>query len=440
MTTLQRITCVTLTFVALPAMAGSQQLDTSSSNVARYLDEQGGLSLDEAISGALAREPSIRAARADIDIAGGRRQQAALRANPTVSVEHRAEPAGTDTLTSVGVEWPLELFRRPARVRTAEREVDAVRLAVTNRERLLIAEVRQLYGAAATAIREVAIADELATIVTRQLETVRARVDEGAAPPLERDLLQVELGRIEAERVRSIGRTDEAMVRLKQVLGLAPEEPLRLRKTIESLVLETAARPPSAENPPRDRADVREAEARVAVAEAKVEQARHEGRPSASVFGSYMRMNSGFPQLGFDTRGSLQRVGATFNYVAAGLMVTLPVFNGNQGEITAAQAERSGAIARQEAARLAARAEVAAARARDESAQRAVAMFTGNVRSLARQNLDVAKETFDLGRGTVFDLLSSERRLVEIEQAYAAALREAWDAHVLLLQARGENR
>jgi cobalt-zinc-cadmium efflux system outer membrane protein len=340
----------------------------------------------------------------------------------------------------VGVEWPLDLFRRQGRVQTAERELEARRFAVDDRERLLVAEVRMAYGAAAAAVREVTIADDLVATSRRQLDLVRARVDEGATPPLERDLLDVETRRMEAERVRATGRADVALVQLKLVLGMAPSERLLLQQTLETLVSGTtsadATLSSSATIAPRP--DVLEAEARVTLADARIDQARREGRVDVSLFGNYMRMDAGFPQLGFDPAGAVERVRGRFNYVAAGAMVTVPLFDRNQGEVAAAQTQRSGAEARREAAELAALAEVAAAQARAAQAQQAVSLYTGGIRALARQNLDVVRQTFDLGRATVFEVLAEQRRYLDIEQAYTTALREAWEARADLKRALGD--
>ena len=153
-----------------------------------------------------------------------------------------------------------------------------------------------------------------------------------------------------------------------------------------------------------------------------------------------MRMDAGFPQQGFGPAGALERVRGQFHYVAAGATVMLPVFNRNQGQVAAARAEQSGAEARREAAALAARAEVAAAQARDTQARRAVGLYTGGVRALARQNLEVVRQTFDLGRATVFDVLTEQRRYLEVEQAYTTALREAWEARAALKRALGDTQ
>jgi cobalt-zinc-cadmium efflux system outer membrane protein len=221
---------------------------------------------------------------------------------------------------------------------------------------------------------------------------------------------------------------------------MPPSEPLQLRETLETLVASTASEAAAAPLSMAGRPDLREAEVRVTLADARIEQARREGRVDVSLFGTYMRMDAGFPQQGVGGAGALERVRGQFNYVAAGAMVMLPLFNRSQGQVAAAQAERSGAEARREAAELAARAEVAAAQARDGRAQRAVSLYAGGVLTLARQNLNVVRQTFDLGRATVFDVLTEQRRYLEIEQAYTATLREAWEARAALKRALGETK
>jgi len=423
--------------LAVPARG---QGTTPSALATQYVDELAGLGLDTAIARALQREPSLRAVRSDIEAARGLQQQADLHPNPTLTFERRDEPGGTDNLTSIGIEWPLDLSRRGGRVQTAERSLQAMQFAVADRERLLVADVRMQYGAAAAAVRDVVVADDLVAAAQRQWDVVRARVDAGGTPPLERDLLEVELRRFEAGRLLAAGRADVAVVQLKQLLGMSPSEPLLLRETLEVLVAGRSEVASAAPAVIATRPDVREAEARVIVADARVDQAHREGRVDVSLFGTYMRMDAGFPQQGVGAAGALERVRGQFNYVAAGATVMLPLFNRNQGQVAAAQAERSGAEARREAAELAARAEVAAAQARDARARRAASLYTGGVRTLARQNLNVVQQTFDLGRATVFDVLAEQRRYLEIEQAYTTALREAWEARVALKRALGDTK
>jgi outer membrane protein TolC len=182
---------------------------------------------------------------------------------------------------------------------------------------------------------------------------------------------------------------------------------------------------------------VREAETRIGVAEAKIDRAQREGRLDVSLFGNYMRMDAGFPQFGVTSSGSLERVRGQFHYVTIGAMVTLPLLNRNQGEVAVARAERAGAAAAFDAARLTAETEVAAARTRDEHARQAVRLYA-TAQTLARQNLSVVAESRGLGRVTIFDVLAEQRRYLEVERAYTDALRAAYDARTALQRALGD--
>jgi outer membrane protein TolC len=121
-------------------------------------------------------------------------------------------------------------------------------------------------------------------------------------------------------------------------------------------------------------------------------------------------------------------------------MVTIPILNRNQGDAAVARAERTGAAAAYDAARLAAEAELASARARDERAREAVKIYGAGTRTLARQNLTVVGQSYELGRVTLFEVLAERRRYLDVERAYTEALRAAYEARTALNRALGEGR
>jgi len=428
-----RATAALVAIYLLVASPGAAQTATS------FVDPASGLSLDEAIARAVAHEPTLRAARAMIDVARGMREQAALRRNLSVSAEFRDEPSGTDNQSMFSVEWPLDLFRRDGRVAVADREVTAVELSVADRERLLVADVRARYGEALVAVRDLALLDELVEATSRQHDLLRARVDEGASPPLERDLVNVELRRTNADRSLQLGRVERAMYELKRILGAAPDDGLRLRDTLEDVVRRdyaaTLASPDSGQ-----RADVREAAVRVAVADARIGLAEREGRFDVSLFAGYSRMDSAFPQLGLSPLGAPEPIRGVFHYITGGATVTLPLFNRNQGEVAAARAERAGAVALQEAAALSARTEIATAQSLDRRAHEAVQSYAGDARALARQNLSVVRQGYELGRTTIFEVLAEQKRYLDLERAYTETLRAAYEARTALKRAVGDMR
>jgi cobalt-zinc-cadmium efflux system outer membrane protein len=437
----RRVASFALSIVIVSTAARAQEPVRRTTGASPYLDAAGGLTLESAITRALEREPSLRAARTQIDVAQGARTQAELRPNPSVSFSQQQEPGGTDAQTRIELQWPLDLYRKSARVAVADREIDAAHQATANQERTLAAEVRTKYGEVLTAIRTLSVTEELLLATTRQRGLITSRVEQGAAPPLDRDMLRVEEQKLEANRRLQMGMVERRLVDLKRLLGMPSVATLTLRQPLEELVRESVAMPaPQDPQAITARADVLEAEARMHVAEAQIDRAHREGRPDVSVFGMYMRMDAGFPQQGFSTSGTLERVRDVFHYWSAGAMVTLPIASRNQGNVAAAEAERTGAAARLEAARLTAQAEIAAARSRDEHARQALLAYSGDAIRLATQNLDVIRQTYELGRGTLFDVLNEQRRYFEIEQSFTDVLSEAYEARQALKAALGEVR
>jgi cobalt-zinc-cadmium efflux system outer membrane protein len=418
--------------LAVPAAAQGPPAPLAS----QYVDPVNGTTLDQAIQQALDREPSFRAARTEIDVARGVERQAALRANPTVSLERREQVAGADTESMAALQWPLELFRRGPRIEVAARERAVVELTVADRARLLAADARARYGELLVAIRDLSVLDELVASVARQHDLLSARVAEGASPALDRDLLEVELRRWQADRLLQAGRTDAALLALKRALGLAPDSAFTVRDDlVTAVVTETPARLSHA--PVDQRADVQAAAARIVVAEARGDLARRGGRFDVGLFASYSRMQAGFMQRGFGPDGHLEPVGGTMHYLSGGVMLMLPLFDRNQGDIAAAAAQRAGATAALEATRLEAASELASAQAADARARAAVGLLSGGARDLALRNLDIVRQTYALGRATVFDVLAEQRRYLEFERAYTDALRMAFEARTALLKASG---
>jgi outer membrane protein, heavy metal efflux system len=432
--TLRVMPVLCLAFVLLASPEAAAQTAQS------FVDPANGLSLEQAIAEALTQEPSIRAARTTVDVARGMREQAGLRRNISTSAEFRGEPSGTDNQTMLTVEWPLDLFRKDGRVGVAEREVAAAELSVADRERLLTADVRARFGDALMTIRDLAVLDELIGVSRQQHELLRSRVDEGASPPLEQDLVDVELRRLNADRTLQLGRVERAMFELKRILGASPDTTIRLRDTLEDLVNRESSLVPTPPEAGEQRADVREAGARVAVAEAKIDRAERDGRFDVSLFGGYVRMDTGFPQFGVSPTGTPERIHGLFHYITGGATVTLPFINRNQGEVAAAQAERAGAMALQEAAALSAKSEIAAARALDRRAREAVLLFAGDGLTLARQNLFIVRQSYELGRSTIFEVVAEQKRYLDFERAYTETLRAAYEARTALKRALGETR
>ena len=187
------------------------------------------------------------------------------------------------------------------------------------------------------------------------------------------------------------------------------------------------------------RADVREAAARVNLVDARLNQARREARVDLSLQGGYSHAQLRFPLRGVDAHGMLMPIEQVVHTALIGARVSLPLWNRNQGTIEALTAERAGATDTLAARERQARAELDTALLQDREARRAIEQYSA-IRELARQNVDVFLESYDLGRATLADVLIEQRRYLDVETGYTALLARAYDATVALRLARGETR
>jgi cobalt-zinc-cadmium efflux system outer membrane protein len=397
----------------------------------------GDVTVDALVARAVADNPELQAVRAEVDAAQGRVRQAALRPNPLLDLGVQDNVTGTDNNLTVSVTLPLDLGGRKAgRVGVAERTLEMKRAQLLDRAQRLRAEVRMKAGEVFAAQRNVQFTEELLRVNRDALALLHARVAHGAAPPLEERLLRVEVNRLEASRYRLASQVQVLTLQLKTLVGLGPDASLTLQDALHAVPppydLEVGLTQALATRP-----DVLVAQAEVAMAGAMRLKEQAEGRWDASVNIGYMRQRFGFMLNGLTEGGEPRPIDDVFHYVGGGVTVMLPVRNRNQGNIAAALAEAGAAEHRLAAIHLTIRQEVTAAFTQYEAAQHALALYTHGVRDVARQNLEVVRKTSELGRVSLLDLIAEQRRYLDIETGYTAALKQAYDAVVEIERAVG---
>jgi cobalt-zinc-cadmium efflux system outer membrane protein len=397
----------------------------------------GAVTVDALVTQALSENPELRAARAEVEAAQGRRLQAGLRPNPMLDLSAQQNVTGPDQNLNVGVTLPLDLNGRKAgRIGVAERELDVKEAQVANRVRELRAEVRLKAGEVLAARRNLRITEELLAVNREALALVAQRVRRGAIPPLEENLARVEVNRLDASREALASQVEVLTLELKVLVGLAPEDPLALQGELAPALL-TRPREGALEEALLVRPDLLAARAEVAMARAKVHKEEAEGRWDASVNVGYMRQKFGYDLNGFTDRGEPRAIMDTFHYVGGGVTVTLPVRNRNQGNVAAAFAEAQAAERREASAVLNVRQEVVAAFKQYEAAMRALDIYAHGVRDLAGQNLEVIRKANQFGRTSLLEVIAEQRRYIEVEMGYTDALLHAYNAVVATERAVG---
>jgi cobalt-zinc-cadmium efflux system outer membrane protein len=404
---------------------------------ARLIDPANGMTADDLVRYAFEHNGELAAARAAIAEARGRWRQAGLKPNPMLEAGGAQAVTSSDNNLTVGVELPLELGgRRRARVSVAEREIEMRDAESYDYERRLAAEVRVRYAEAIAATRNLKFTEDLLDLTRNSHQLIRARVELGKSAPLDQNLVWVELNKTEVMRIGFESKAEVAMLELKKVVGMSPEETLRLRGEFDlerQFLPQSEALRRALESRP-DLAALRAAEN---LAAAQAEQARVEGKVDASVFANYERMNFGYNVRGFNGTGALVPITGVFHYATFGLRLTLPVRNKNQGLIEAAAAAEESARKRREFAELVVRNEVAAAYARLEQARAASAVYRDRVLDASACNLDVLRQAYTLGQKNMLDYIAEQRRFIEVKTGYTDLLKENFDALVEIERVAG---
>ena len=404
---------------------------------AKYLDPVTGKTVDELVSIAVANNAGLLAMRKEAEAGEALLRQAGLRANPTLEVSGARQLGGTDNNVMVQGELPLELGgRRSARIRIAERELEIRRQAAAEQERQLASEVRLKFGEALAAALKLRFTEEIIDNAKENFELVAAKVMEGRTPPLEQSMEAVELNRMRAERETAEGIVEMRMFELRNLAAMSPEEPLKLRGDFAALLGSVPPQEIATARALQTRPDLSGARAVEQLSTARIEQARSEGRIDADVMLGYQRMKSGFPLLGIEeSTGALLPIDSKFHFFTFGVRLNLPVRNRNQGMIAAAQLEADAARNRREFGELTVKREIASAYARYNRALRAMEIYRVGVREQAAANLDVVRQTYELGSKTLLDYISEHHRYMATENGYIDAQLEAYLARVEILKA-----
>ncbi len=423
----------------IPPNVNSQTIsDTvkTDSSVALYLDLQNGMTADEAVKFALENNGEIDALRKETEAARALVKQAELRPNPKITANSTRQIGGTDNSVMVEGMLPLELGgRRNARIAVAQVELEIREFALANQERLLAAEVRSKFGEGLSTIKKLELLEKIITNTRQGYEIIAAKVTEGRTAPLEQNMLLVELNRLRSLRETAEGRVETSLFELKNLMGMKPENPLRLKGDFENMLDNLPTVNEAAANALRERPDLQGARTMEKLAVARLNQARAESKVDASLKTGYQRMRSGFPLSGITDTGALQPIEGVFHYFTFGVEIDLPVRNRNQGMIEAAIYEQQAAQSRIQFGELTIRREVNVAYVRYNRAVRALTIFQNGVRDQASVNLQIIWQTYEFGKRTLSDYIAEERRFLEIENELIDEMLETYLAKIEILRA-----
>ncbi|MCC6493464.1 MAG: TolC family protein [Pirellulales bacterium] len=364
------------------------------------------LTLQEVESLALACNPTLAQAAAQVRAAAGQQYQVGLPPNP--SFGYLGSELGNDGHGGQQGLMVAQDFIRGNKLglnrAMVGREVERRQQILAAQQRRVLTDVRVAFYDAYLAQRRVELAGKLQTIGLQAAATARALIE--AQEGRRTDLLQAEIEgqRATADLAQAESNVRGAWRRLAALVGQSQLPPQALAVDLDTLVWSASWEDTLAELL-RDSPEVAEAEASVERARAALARAAVEPIPDVNA------------------QASVQYDDAS-NYTIAGAQVTMPIpiWNRNQGGVAQAQAELVAARRRADAVNLRLRRDLAEQYQRYEMSLARVNAFKFEILNRAQQNLSLATEGYRAGELAFLDFLIVQRTYFQANLEYLAAL------------------
>ncbi len=386
------------------------------------------LSLEDALRLATERNPSLAAARDNVEVAAAGRIDAGLRPNPAFTFESGSYPLfesprpsfiGNQEMT-LRLDQEIELAgRRRLRTQAAEASVSTAEAGFDDQRRRLDFDVRRAYFAVVLAKADVDVSRAALEEIDRVIGLNRARYEQG-------EISGGELRRVQVERLKFVDDVFTAQLALKNarsaLLALvnAPDlgaefdvtEPLNISAAgagaapvpLDPASLRTQAL--------ASRPDLVAAQRAVQRADTETSLQRALRTPNITVGGGYRR------DFGSD--------GVVF-----GVTVPLPFSNRNQGGIARAEAERRQAANLATATAISVSLDVQQAINAVDVSRARVQYIEGEYLTPARESRDIVLAAYRLGTADLIDFLDAQRAFRDTARTYNRAL---YDQRVSLFQ------
>ncbi len=371
--------------------------------------------LEEFVALAERSHPRMLAARAAVEAARGKAVQARLYPNPVIA-GFSPQIAGPESQWSGTVAQDLVTggklrLQQQAAIRDIQRaEYELIRARFD-----VLSGVRQSYYQLLVAQRRIEIYKLLLDIAKRSYEIGRQLAEAGEGTKADVLFWSIERDRAEVRILNATVFIETGRRELAAAIGLPRVDIERLEadlfqelpnfdlKELQEAVVRSNALP-------------RAAEARVAGNQWALERAVVQPIPNINLMGGYQR------QVGIPAQ----------DQGLAQVMMSVPLFDRNQGNIRAARAEIATARADLRMVELDLATQTARAVAAYRTSQRLVDWYEEYILPKARETVTLTQTLYARGEVTFLSLLQAQKILTETELAYVDAQAERWTGAVAI--------
>ena len=369
------------------------------------------LTLEQAITLALERNPDLQDLRLEEESAKGQNEKARhlLANNPTIegtiSKKDRPEEEGGGKFTNYGFKLSQEFEvagQRGLRISVSEKELARVKLEIRDKERILISDVKDAFTKALSLKKKSGLAREIVSLNEELLGYVKIKFQSGDVSRLDINLIEVELSKAKQRLLLVQREYRELLFVLQGLLGLSPDmsfaitgvlpseaPPLPDKEALKTLALS-------------QRPDANAAASEMEKTEFALELIKTEAFPNITLSGFYERDEHR-------------------NVTGLELSVPLPFFDRKQAEKNEAFAKAEGAKIKAAGMKKTIEREVDQAFNDITSAIEELSLFRKEILVTAAENLNLLNLAFKEGKIGFFEVRLAQKDTIEAQLAYIEA-------------------
>jgi cobalt-zinc-cadmium efflux system outer membrane protein len=365
------------------------------------------MTLNEAIETALKSNPEIQSVRLEQGAAQGRLDQAGLllRSNPVIegSLSRKDTlPEGGEKVKNYELRLSQEFElagQRGLRVDAAQSGREKAIQDIRDRERILIAGVKDAFVRALAARRKIELTGDAVKLQEELVASAAIKFQTGDISALEQNLADVELGKARRERMLAERERREALLGLQGLLGVKPSASFTVEGELPSEAPTIPDKSKLLETLAVQRPDAQSAVAEAEQAKAAMKLAGREAIPSVTVSGFYNR----------DDR---------LNETGVMLSFPLPFFDRRQADRKEAAAKAGQAMIKQASLERVIEGEIEAAHANLAAAAEELSLFKKDVLGKAMENLSLMNLAFKEGKFGFFEVRLAQKDTIDAQFAY----------------------
>jgi len=369
------------------------------------------MTVEEAVQNALTHNPDVQALRLEEGTADGRLEKARLLLsnNPTIegnlSKKDRPEGETGGAYTNYGFKLSQELEvagQRGSRIAVAENEFNKVKAEIKDKERVLIAEVKDTFAKVLAIKKKNGLAREIVSLKEELLGYTKIKFQAGDISGLDVNLAEVELSKAKRDLLQSEREYRESLLALQGLIGGSPDLSLSLQGDLPSDVPALPDKQSLKELANSGRPDAKATLFEVEKTKAALKLAKKEVIPNVTLSGFY-------------DRDELRNV--------AGLAVSIPfpLFDRKQAERKEASARAEGAKIKSAGLQKTIEREVEQAYSDLAAAIEELNLFKKEIIVKAAENLMLLNLAFKEGKVGFFEVRLAQKDTIEAQFAYIDA-------------------